>query len=95
MDSFAILFYILLGLLTTADLPAWVRRGALFPAVGASCLRWSWGCLVARGTIRGPLGRSLPAVRVGTTLTRITRPSSTACASCPTVAWSRWCSWSR
>ncbi|HUI24483.1 MAG TPA: lysylphosphatidylglycerol synthase transmembrane domain-containing protein, partial [Candidatus Kryptonia bacterium] len=36
--SVVILFYILLGLLTTADLPAWVRRGALFPAVGAAIL---------------------------------------------------------
>ncbi len=38
MDSVVILFYILLGLLTTADLPVWVRRGALFPAVGAAVL---------------------------------------------------------
>ena len=38
MDSVVILFYILLGLMTTADLPAWVRRGALFPAVGAAIL---------------------------------------------------------
>ncbi|HVN87063.1 MAG TPA: lysylphosphatidylglycerol synthase transmembrane domain-containing protein [Candidatus Binatia bacterium] len=38
MDSVVILFYIFLGLLTTADLPAWVRRGAMFPAVGATIL---------------------------------------------------------
>lgn len=36
MDSFCIVFYILLGLLTATDLPAWVRRGAMFPAVGAA-----------------------------------------------------------
>ncbi len=38
MDSIVIVFYILVGLLTTADLPAWVRRGALFPAAGAAIL---------------------------------------------------------
>jgi uncharacterized protein (TIRG00374 family) len=38
MDSLVILFYILVGLLTTADLPAWVRRGAVFPAAGAAAL---------------------------------------------------------
>ena len=38
MDAIVILFYILLGLLTTANLPAWVRRGAAFPAVGALLL---------------------------------------------------------
>jgi uncharacterized protein (TIRG00374 family) len=38
MDSMVILFYILVGLLTTANLPLWVRRGALFPAVGAAVL---------------------------------------------------------
>jgi glycosyltransferase 2 family protein len=38
MDSVVILFYILVGLMTTANLPEWVRRGALFPAVGAAIL---------------------------------------------------------
>ena len=38
MDSVAILFYILTGLLTVTNLPLWVRRGALFPAVGAGAL---------------------------------------------------------
>lgn len=38
MDSIVIVFYILAGLLTTADLPLWVRRGALFPAIGAAVL---------------------------------------------------------
>ncbi len=38
MDSTVILFYIFVGLLTTANLPLWVRRGALFPAVGAAVL---------------------------------------------------------
>jgi hypothetical protein len=32
MDSAVIVLYILLGLLTTSDLPVWVRRGALVPA---------------------------------------------------------------
>jgi glycosyltransferase 2 family protein len=38
MDSLVILFYILVGLLTTENLPLWVRRGALFPAAGAAVL---------------------------------------------------------
>jgi uncharacterized protein (TIRG00374 family) len=38
MDSLVILFYILTGLLTTKDLPSWVRTGALFPAIGAALL---------------------------------------------------------
>jgi hypothetical protein len=38
MDSVVILFYILTGLLITADLPLWVRRGALFPAAAALVL---------------------------------------------------------
>lgn len=33
MDSAVIVFYILLGLLTTSNLPPWVRQGAMFPAV--------------------------------------------------------------
>jgi uncharacterized protein (TIRG00374 family) len=38
LDSVLILFYILVGLLTVENLPIWVRRGALFPAVGAALL---------------------------------------------------------
>ena len=38
MDSIVIVFYILVGLLTATDLPPWVRRGAVFPAVGAALL---------------------------------------------------------
>ncbi len=38
MDSFAIVFFILVGLITTRDLPEWVRRGAMFPAIGALVL---------------------------------------------------------
>ena len=38
MDSILILFYILVGLLTIENLPIWVRRGAIFPAVGAGML---------------------------------------------------------
>ena len=38
MDSVLILFYILVGLLTIENLPVWVRRGAIFPAVGAGLL---------------------------------------------------------
>ncbi|HVO23990.1 MAG TPA: lysylphosphatidylglycerol synthase transmembrane domain-containing protein [Candidatus Margulisiibacteriota bacterium] len=38
MDSIAIVFYILVGLLTAADLPPWVRHGAWFPAIAAVLL---------------------------------------------------------
>lgn len=38
LDSLVILFYILAGLLTISSLPVWVRRGAIFPAVGAAAL---------------------------------------------------------
>jgi uncharacterized protein (TIRG00374 family) len=38
MDSVVILFYILVGLLTTSNLPLWVRRGAVVPAVAAAAL---------------------------------------------------------
>ena len=38
MDSVVIVFYILIGLLTTANLPGWVRHGAIFPAVGAAVI---------------------------------------------------------
>jgi len=38
MDSIVIVFYILVGLLTTSNLPPWVRRGALVPAVAAAVL---------------------------------------------------------
>jgi uncharacterized protein (TIRG00374 family) len=38
MDSLIIVFYILLGLLTVENLPLWVRRGAMVPAVAATVL---------------------------------------------------------
>jgi glycosyltransferase 2 family protein len=38
MDSIVIVFYILVGLLTTENLPPWVRRGAIVPAVAAAVL---------------------------------------------------------
>jgi uncharacterized protein (TIRG00374 family) len=38
MDSAVIVFYILLGLLTTADLPLWARRGAIVPAAAFAAL---------------------------------------------------------
>jgi uncharacterized protein (TIRG00374 family) len=38
MDSIVIVFYILVGLLTARNLPAWVRRGAIVPAVAAAVL---------------------------------------------------------
>ncbi len=38
LDSVVIVFYILVGLLTIENLPLWVRRGAIFPAVAAAIL---------------------------------------------------------
>lgn len=38
LDSVVIVFYILVGLLTVENLPLWVRRGAIFPAVAAVVL---------------------------------------------------------
>jgi uncharacterized protein (TIRG00374 family) len=38
MDSLIIVFYILLGLITVENLPVWVRRGAMVPAVAAAVL---------------------------------------------------------
>jgi len=38
MDSLIIVFYILLGLLTVENLPVWVRRGAMVPAIAAALL---------------------------------------------------------
>jgi hypothetical protein len=38
MDSVLIVFYILVGLLMVENLPLWVRRGAMFPAVAAALL---------------------------------------------------------
>lgn len=38
IDSVVIVFYILLGLITTANLPDWVRRGAMVPATAAVLL---------------------------------------------------------
>ncbi len=49
MDSFCILFYIFLGLLTTQDLPEWVRGGAMVPATGAVLLAVVVGLLYAKG----------------------------------------------
>jgi uncharacterized protein (TIRG00374 family) len=38
LDSVCIVFFLLVGLTTTADLPDWVRRGALVPAAIAATL---------------------------------------------------------
>jgi len=49
MDSFCIVFFILIGLLTTSDLPEWVRRGAMFPAMAALLLATLVVLLYAKG----------------------------------------------
>ncbi len=74
MDSVVIVFYILVGLLSTPNLPPWVRRGAWFPAIGAGVivsfallLWWQGEPFVDRW-----VGRWLPA-GAATALKRVTR----------------------
>jgi uncharacterized protein (TIRG00374 family) len=38
LDSVCIVFYLLIGLITTENLPSWVRRGAMVPAAVAAAL---------------------------------------------------------
>jgi uncharacterized protein (TIRG00374 family) len=74
MDSIVIVFYILIGLFSAADLPAWVRRGALFPAVGAVGLAGLVGLLWWKGEpfVDRRIVRHLPE-RFGAGLKRVTR----------------------
>ncbi len=81
-----IVFYILIGLLTTPNLPDWVRRGALVPTVAAAVLAvlvvliwWRGEQFVERGVVR-----FLPA-RFGGGWSAWRGRSSTACASSPTA----------
>lgn len=74
VDSVVVVFYILVGLLTTTNLPAWVRRGAVFPAVGATVLAglvvllwWKGEPFIDRWVVR-----FLPQ-RFGAGLMRVTR----------------------
>jgi uncharacterized protein (TIRG00374 family) len=74
MDSIAIVFYILAGLLATRDLPVWVRRGAVFPAVAAGVLAVIVVTLYWKGEpfVDRWLGRLLPE-RAAAAVTRVTR----------------------
>jgi uncharacterized protein (TIRG00374 family) len=74
MDSFCIVFYILLGLLTATDLPAWVRRGAMFPAVGAAAFATVVALVWFKGEafIDGGVARVLPE-RFAAGLKRVVR----------------------
>lgn len=74
MDAVVIVFYILVGLLTTANLPPWVRRGALFPAIAAAVLAALVALLWWRGEpfVDRWVVRWLPA-RFGAGLKRVTR----------------------
>jgi uncharacterized protein (TIRG00374 family) len=74
MDSFAIVFYILVGLLTATDLPAWVRRGAIFPAIAAAVLATVVTLVYLKGEpfVDRYVVRYLPE-RFGSGLLRVTR----------------------
>jgi hypothetical protein len=74
MDSVVIVFYILVGLLTTANLPSWVRRGAIFPAVAAAAIVMLVVMLFWKGEpfVDRWVARVLPE-RAAATLTRVTR----------------------
>ena len=74
MDSICIVFYILLGLLTATELPAWVRRGALFPAAAAALLATTVVLVWWKGEpfVQRAIARFLPE-RFEAALMRITR----------------------
>jgi uncharacterized protein (TIRG00374 family) len=74
MDSIVIVFYILVGLLTAQDLPAWVRRGAIVPAVAAAVLVGLVGLLWWKGEpfVDRSIVRYLPE-RFGAALKRFLR----------------------
>jgi uncharacterized protein (TIRG00374 family) len=73
MDALVTLIYILVGLVTIERLPAWVRAGALVPAVGAALLVALVLLLYWRGEafVERWLLHRLPE-RVGTTVQRVT-----------------------
>ena len=72
-DSAVIVFYILLGLLTTPNLPTWVRRGAVVPAVAFVALAilvvllwWRGERFVDRWVVHWlPRRFAAPVMRVG------------------------------
>ncbi|MFQ5668868.1 MAG: lysylphosphatidylglycerol synthase transmembrane domain-containing protein [Candidatus Binatia bacterium] len=74
MDAIAIAFYFLVGLLTTANLPEWVHRGARVPALLAVLLAGLVALLWFRGEpfLDRLIMRYLPE-RLGTGLMRILR----------------------
>jgi uncharacterized protein (TIRG00374 family) len=74
MDSIVIVFYILVGVLTTPNLPAWVRRGAVVPAVAAAVLAGLVALLWWKGEpfVDRSIVRHLPE-RVGAILKRVLR----------------------
>lgn len=49
LDSMCIVFFILIGLLTTSDLPDWVQKGAAVPAAIAATLATLVGLLYFKG----------------------------------------------
>ena len=73
-DSAVIVFYILLGLLTTRNLPHWVRTGALVPAVAFVALATLVVLLWWRGEHFVEIGAAL--ARSGHVVSRQCRPIS-------------------
>lgn len=71
-DSAVIVFYILVGLITTRNLPAWVRSGAVVPAVGFAALALVVVLLWWRGErfVQRWVVRWLPA-RIGQRVMRV------------------------
>lgn len=74
VDSICILFFILLGLTTTADLPDWVRLGARVPAAAAVVLAVLVALLYFGGEafVERWVVRALPE-KIGTGLLRVLR----------------------
>lgn len=74
IDSTIIVFFILIGLITTPNLPEWVRRLAMVPAFGALTLVLLVAAMWFKGEafVDGWIARRLPE-KFGATLSRVLR----------------------